>query len=462
MGDQPVTKADFEGFASTITTTLTTALTALTNQMTLLTTEIRNGNNNTNQQRGRREKSTKDLQTGIDFEHQMQVLINKIKYQQKTRAEALRVPRKESNPVVIDENTDSNEGSLKEEIGQENLHNNYDSHMDAEEELVKDELVDQGNKQSNRVKTDILLFYGISEVDKTLIIPDEKLVVQRNFKTLIANEHEKHYKEDNPSIKKSSMTLLTTEIRNGNNNTNQQRGRGEKLIRVSRSGTDIGDQLTALINRINIQQKARKESIQVPQGGNNRVGIEENLIFDEEESMEEESGQRNLQDNHDSRVDADEEFEKDEIVDQENQQSNHEMKTNIPLFYGTSKLKETIILEGALVIQKNFKELIVDAHGKHYKEKNPGRNISSVLVMIHSKRNPDEFFKNNIGLINVVKEKTTILEEVLEILIDFKELSSDGYLHDFPPMRDKADEILYLEDNSRSSSLEVEESDAGA
>ncbi|CAH8253471.1 unnamed protein product [Arabidopsis lyrata] len=199
MGDQPVTKADFEGFASTITTTLTTALTALTNQMTLLTTEIRNGNNNTNQQRGRREKSTKDLQSGIDFEHQMQVLINKIKYQQKTREEALRVPRGENNRVVIDENTSSNEESMKEEIGQENLHNNYDSHMDAKEELVKDEIVDQRNKQSNHVKTDILLFYGISEVDEMLITPEEKLVVQRNLKTLIAHEHEKHYKEENPN-----------------------------------------------------------------------------------------------------------------------------------------------------------------------------------------------------------------------------------------------------------------------
>lgn len=238
---------------------------------------------------------------------------------------------------------------------------------------------------------------------------------------------------------------LTNQVNKTNNNANQQRGRGEKLIRASRSGTDIGDQLTTLINRINIQQKAREESIQVPQGGNHRVVIEEKLISDEEESMEEESGQRNLHNNHDSRMDADEEFKKDEIVDRDNQQSNHDyqMKTNIPLFCETSELKETIILEGALVIQKNFKELIVDAHGEHYKEKNLGRKISSVLVMIHSKRNPYEFFINSIGLINVVKEKKTILEEVHEILIDFKELSSDGYLHDFPPMRDKVDEILY-------------------
>ncbi|KAG7599467.1 Glycoside hydrolase family 5 [Arabidopsis suecica] len=158
--------------------------------------------------------------------------------------------------------------------------------MDAEEELVKDELVDQGNKQSNRVKTDILLFYGISEVDKTLIIPDEKLVVQRNFKTLIANEHEKHYKEDNPSIKKSS-----------------------------------------------------------------------------------------------------------------------------------------------------------------------------VLVMIHNKKKLDAYFKKTNGLISVVKMKTTIQENMPEILTNLKELDSDGYLHDFPPMREKADEILYSEENLRTSSSEVEETD---
>ncbi|KAG7584364.1 hypothetical protein ISN44_As08g038220 [Arabidopsis suecica] len=288
MADQPVTKVDFEGFASTITTTLTTALTALTNQMTLLTTEIRNGNNNTNQQRGRREKSTKDLQSGIDFEHQMQVLINKIKYQQKTREEALRVPRGENNRVEIDENTSSNEESMKKEIGQENLHNNYDSHMDAKEELVKDEIVDQENKQSNHVKTDILLFYGISEVDEMLITPEEKLVVQRNLKTLIAHEHEKHYNEENPRRKKSR-----------------------------------------------------------------------------------------------------------------------------------------------------------------------------VLVMIHYKKRLDANFKKTNGLISVVKKKTTIPEDLLKILTNLRELDSDGYLHDFPPMRDKADEILYSEENLRTSSSEVEETDVG-
>lgn len=55
-------------------------------------------------------------------------------------------------------------------------------------------------------------------------------------------------------------------------------------------------------------------------------------------------------------------------------------------------MEETVIPKGALVIRRNFKEFIADENRKHYKEENPWRKKSSVLVMIHSKRKLDGFF----------------------------------------------------------------------
>ncbi|CAH8263393.1 unnamed protein product [Arabidopsis lyrata] len=282
MGDQPVTKADMEGFTASLkdsTTNLANLVAALTNQIAALTNQIANAGQGGGEGMGRNQnqQGRHNRQQGREGE---QVVFNENQQRGREREPARLnenqqrnqgrgIPRVENNRVVIDENTSSNEESMKEEIGQENLHNNYDSHMDAKEELVKDEIVDQGNKQSNHVKTDILLFYGISEVDEMLITPEEKLVVQRNLKTLIAHEHEKHYKEENPRRKKSS-----------------------------------------------------------------------------------------------------------------------------------------------------------------------------VLVMIHYKKRLDANFKKTNGLLSVVKKKTTIPEDLPEILTNLRELDSDGYLHDFPPMRDKANEIL--------------------
>lgn len=85
--------------------------------------------------------------------------------------------------------------------------------------------------------------------------------------------------------------------------------------------------------------------------------------------MEEEIKERNLQNNHDYHV-----------------------KANIPLFYGTPEVDETIIPEGVIVIQKDFKELITYEQAKNKVVSHKRRRIKvfkeddDVMIFLSKKR----------------------------------------------------------------------------
>ncbi|KAI5427580.1 hypothetical protein KIW84_032835 [Lathyrus oleraceus] len=84
-----------------------------------------------------------------------------------------------------------------------------------------------------------------------------------------------------------------------------------------------------------------------------------------------------------------------------------------------------------------------------YFNKNLARKKSSLLVMTKSEKEIDEAVKETKilcpimikGLMSAVNEETKILEEVLGILENFKELTTYELPSDFPPMRDKHNKV---------------------
>lgn len=161
----------------------------------------------------------------------------------------------------------------------------------------------------------------------------------------------------------TALTALTNLVSKTHNNAKQPR------CGNNRDKTDFTNHMTILINQINDRQRDRGGEPTIRVYEKNRAIIIENSSADEEELMEKEMDQRNLYNDHDYR-----------------------MKADIPLLYVTLEVEETIIPKGALVIERNFKELIADEHKKHYKEGNPWRKKSSILVKIHSKKKLDYFF----------------------------------------------------------------------
>lgn len=123
MGDQPLTRADLQGFITTFTMTLTT----LTEQMMTLAYQMNNANNNGNQRKDKRREPVRVMQGG-------------------------------NNYVVIDANLSS-----------------------KEEESDKEEIVDHRNQENNhnyRVKVDIPLFYRTIKVEDFL---DWRIDVEKFF-----------------------------------------------------------------------------------------------------------------------------------------------------------------------------------------------------------------------------------------------------------------------------------------
>lgn len=84
-----------------------------------------------------------------------------------------------------------------------------------------------------------------------------------------------------------------------------------------------------------------------------------------------------------------------------------------------------------------------------YFNKNLARKKFSFSVMTKSEKELDEAVKETKilcpimikGLMSAVNEETIILEEVLGILENFKELTEDKLPSDFPPMRDKRNKV---------------------
>ncbi|CAA7048473.1 unnamed protein product [Microthlaspi erraticum] len=175
MGDQPLTKADFQGF----TVALTSALTALTNQMKVLTNQTEALTNKVikagqRERRGERIRVLHVQDNSVEFSNHMNMLIDRLKIAGKSQkidkeGDSIRVPRDENNCVVVIENPSSlEEDFVEKEIDQQNLHDNNAFHT----------------------KADISLSYEIPEVEKTEV-PEGVLVIYKDFKKLIADEQGK-------------------------------------------------------------------------------------------------------------------------------------------------------------------------------------------------------------------------------------------------------------------------------